>query len=256
MQLAGQSAYFQLHFSDARCLLGAALIQHRRMGNVHDAAYTLGTLGKVAMNERRFAEAGAYWGESLGIFRTLQDRNCGAFAAEAYAATLLAQGDNGTALHEAEAAAAAFRELGDVRHHALARVLGLIATIHTALGNRDAARQALREALGSQRHASLDINLAGLLEKVAAMHPDAPSAPALLGSAAAMREQSHNPVFPAQREEYERCYAAVRAKQEPEEFERSVASGRALARDEAIGSALSLLEHGSVTSPVLARPAT
>ena len=247
MQAAGHSAFFQLHFTDARRLLDAALMQHRRMGNVHDAASTLGNLGKVALNEQRFAEARAYWAESLRTFRTLQDRNCGAFAAEAYAATLLAQGDNAIALHEAEAAAAAFRELGAVRHHALARVLGLIASIHVALGDRNAARQALREALRTHRHARHDEILAGLLEKVAAMHPDAASAPALLGGASALRERSHSPLFPAERAEHERCYAEVRAKRAPEEFDRGVASGHTLTRDEAIDGALSLLKPGGVS---------
>jgi hypothetical protein len=138
----------------------------------------------------------------------------------------------------------------------LARVLGLIATIYTALGDRDAARQVLRDALGTQQQPSLDVNLTGLLEKVAAMHPDAASAPAPLGSASALRERSHSPVFPAEREEYERCYAMVRAKHGAEEFDCAVASGYTLTRDEAIYSALSLLEPGAVNSPATARPPT
>lgn len=154
----------------------------------------------------------------------------------------------GASTHEAAAAAAAFRELGAVRHHALARVLGLIATIHAAPGDRDAARQGLRDALSTQRHASLADNLAGLLEKVAAMHPDAPAAPALLGTASAVREQQSVPVFPAEREECENCHAQVRAAHGASEYERAFAAGRTLEREKAIDSALALLEGHATTA--------
>jgi hypothetical protein len=128
-------------------------------------------------------------------------------------------------------------------------VLGLIATIHAALGERDAARQGLRDALSTQRHASIDDNLAGLLEKVAAMHADAPSAPALLGTALALREQQSVPVFPVEREEYERCYGEVRIAHGASEYERALAAGRAWERERAIDSALALLEGNATTAP-------
>jgi len=246
---AGDCAFALLDFAGARRLLDTALIQLRRMGHVHDAASALRMLGKLALNEQRFAEACAYCAESVHIFRKLQDRSCGGFSAHVYAEALFAQGDNVAALHEAEAAAAAFRELGAVRDHALASVLGLVAGIRLASGDREAARRALRDALYAQRRTSLYYGLPELLERVAAMHPDAPSAPALLGVASALREQWHIPVFPVQREEHDRCYAAVRARYGAEAFNNGLTSGHALTRDEAIDRALGLLGDGAFTAP-------
>jgi len=87
------------------------------------------------------------------------------------------------------------------------------------------------------------------------MYPDAPVAPQLLGSAAALREQWSVPVFPAEREDYESWHAAVRAKHAPVDFDRAVAAGRALSRDEAIQSALPLLQDVRSTADEGGRPA-
>jgi predicted ATPase/class 3 adenylate cyclase len=241
MQLAGACAFEQLDFAQARRLLDAVLIQHRRMGNVHDAATTLRTLGELALNEQRLAEARSYCAESLRIFRALQDRNCGAFSAETHAAVLFAQGDTVGALRDAESAAATFRDLGSVRHHALASVLGLIAGVHYASGDFESARQALCDGLVVQQRARRDQALPKLLEAVANMYPAAPAAPELLGGATELRERWSLPILPAERIEHKRCYAAVRQEHASADFNRAVKAGRALTRDEIIDRALALV---------------
>jgi hypothetical protein len=82
--------------------------------------------------------------------------------------------------------------------------------------------------------------LPGLLEAIAGMHPDAPVAPQLLGSAAVLREHWNVPVFPAERAEYESLHAAVRARHVDADFDRAFAFGRTLTRDDAIKTALTL----------------
>jgi hypothetical protein len=82
----------------------------------------------------------------------------------------------------------------------------------------------------------------GFLKRSQGMYPGAPAAPVLLGSAETLRAQWNLPVFPAEREEHERWHAAVRAKHAGDDFDRAVAAGRALTRDEAIERALALLQ--------------
>ena len=195
------------------------------------------------MNEQRFDDANAQTAESLRIFRALQDPNCAALSARAHAMVLCAAGDAAGALSHAELAAATFREHGSP--HSLAGALRIVGRAHAALGDMGAARHALFDGLSAQQGANWDPWwLPTLLEAVAGMHPDAPIAAALLGGAAALREQWSIPVFPVERADYERCYAVVRATvtQPGGDLDRAIAAGRTLTRDEAIESALALLQ--------------
>jgi hypothetical protein len=110
------------------------------------------------------------------------------------------------------------------------------------LGDIGAARRALFDGLSALQRANSDPWwLPTLLEAAAAMHSDAPIAPALLGGAAALREQWNIPVFPVERADYERCYAAVRAKHAGGDFDHAVTAGRSFTREEAIERASALL---------------
>ena len=238
IQYAGACALDQLDFTAARPLLDDALVQHRRFGNVHDAATTLGLLGQLALNEHRLDEARAHSAESLRVFRALHDLNCGAHAAEIHAIVLCAMGEADAALPHAESAATTYREIGFP--HSLAHALCTLGHVHATLGGLDAARRALFDGLIEQQRANQDKPLPGLLEAIAGMYPDATVAPQLLGSAAALREQWNVAVFPAERAEYEGLRAAVRARHADADFDRAFALGRALTRDDAIRSALTL----------------
>src|SRR6266487_616634 len=149
IQEAGHCALDQLDFAGARPLLDDALVQHRRFGNVHDAATTLGLLGRLALNEHRLDEARARSAESLRVFRTLHDLNCGAHAAEIYATVLCAMGEAEAALSHAESAAATYRDLGFA--HSLAHALCTLGRVHATLGGLDAARRALFDGLNEQQ---------------------------------------------------------------------------------------------------------
>jgi len=155
-----------------------------------------------------------------------------------HATVLTAMGGVAAALPHAEAAAATYRELGFPL--SLARTLCTVGRIRAKLGEVDAARRALFDGLIEQRRANRDIALPGLLEAIAGIYPDAPVAPQLLGSAAALREQWNVLVFPAERAEYESWHTAVRAKHTDADFDRAFAAGRSLTRDDAIQSALAL----------------
>lgn len=235
---AGICALDQLDFATARRLLDEALVQHRRVGNSHDAAVTLWHLGRLALNVNRLDEARALSAESLRIFRTLLDPKCGGRVARIHAMVLSATGDEAAALQHAEFAVDSFRELGIPL--AMAISLCTMGCIHAKLGQIDAARGALFSGLIEQQRADRDTHLPELLEAVAALHPDVPAAAQLLGSAAAARERLDIPLLPVDREESERRHADVRARLPDAEFNRAFATGRALTRDEAIHSALAL----------------
>jgi len=238
LQGAGECALEQLDLAAARDLLERSLAQHRRFGNVHDAGNALALLAHLALNEGRLQEARAHCEESVGIFRALHDPNCGAHAADVQARVLCAAGEPGAALASAESAATTFRTLGFP--HSLAHALRTMARAHTALGDDDAALRALFDGLAELQRASRDFALPPLLEAIAGLHPDTPVAPALLGSAATLRERLNVPLYVYERAERDARYAAVRERHPASAFEEAFAAGRALARDDAIARALAL----------------
>ena len=234
----GRCALEQLDFASARRLLDDALVQHRRIGNHHDAAATLGLLGQLALNEQRLDEARALTSESLRAFRSLHDPKCGAREAVLHASVLHAMGDAAQALPHAQSAADAYRELGFPVYRA--RALCTLGCIQAALGDGDAARRALFDGLGEQQRATRDTGLPDLLEMIAATHAADPVAPRLLGAAAALRERSNIPLLPSDRVQHESRHADVRAKHPEASFDRAFALGSALTRDDAIQAALAL----------------
>jgi len=239
---AGQCALEQLDFVAARRLLSDALVQHRRVGNAHDAAQTLGLLGRLALNEQRLDEAHAHSAESLRIFRSLHDPKCIAHTGVIHARVLAAMGDGEAALTHAESSVAIYRELDFPMR--LARSLCALGCIHATLGHGDAARRALFSGLIEQQRAPGDTPPPELLEAIAALHPGAPAAPQLLGSAAALREQSNLPLPPAERAEHERRHAQVQARHADTAFDRAFAAGRALTPGDAVQAALALQQSG------------
>ncbi len=241
IQHAGECAFEQLDLTTARRLLDDALLQHHRLGNVHDAAATLRMLAHLDLNEQRLDKASAQSAESLGIFRALHDPNCAARSARIHAQVLCAAGDPSGALSHAQSAAATFREHGS--RVELAGALRIVGFIHAELGDRKAARRALLDAIDAQSGVTFDRGLPRLLEAIAGMHPEAPVAAALLGNASAMRQHWKLLMLPAEREEHDRWHAAVRAAHSDGDFDRAVAAGRILTRDEAIRNARALLQE-------------
>ena len=236
LEFAGQCALEQLDFSTARDLLERALAQQHRFGNVHDSANSQSLLGHVALNEGHVDAALAQCGQSVEVFASLHDPNCRAHAALRHAAALRVGGDPAASRRVAESAVATYRILRFP--HALARALCAVAEAAAALGDDDAARRAVVEALVAQRGANRDTPLPALLEWVAGRYPQATVAPRLLGSAAALRERWSVPVFAYDRAELDGRHAVVRAQHGA--FDHEFAAGRRLSRDEAIACALAL----------------
>jgi hypothetical protein len=123
--------------------------------------------------------------------------------------------------------------------------LRALVRVHAAVGDENATRKALVEALEAHRILDRNRSLPGLLETAARMEQESEAAPKLLGSAKAMRERWCAAVPPAESDEHARCHAAVRAAWDAPEFERLFAAGHALDRDAAIETALALVCRSS-----------
>jgi predicted ATPase/DNA-binding winged helix-turn-helix (wHTH) protein len=239
---AGQCAFNLLDFTMARRLLEDALVQLRRLGQVHESADALLQLGQLAFNENRLDEALAMTAESLRTFRALHDPKCEARTSVIHANVLRASGDGAGALTLAESAAATYSEMGFPLQ--AARALCAVGCIHDTMGQGDGARHALFSGLVEQQRADRDTALPELLEAIAGLYPDAPGAAQLLGNAAAVRERLNVPLLPSERVERERRHADVRARQPLAEFACAFETGRTLTRDDVIRSALALLRDG------------
>jgi predicted ATPase/DNA-binding winged helix-turn-helix (wHTH) protein len=235
---AGRCALNLLDFAGARRLLDDALVQLRRFGQVHESADALVELGQLALQENRLDEARALTCEGLRIFRGLHDPKCGARTATLLARVFQAIGDGSAALPHAQAAATTYREM-DLPLQT-ARAFCALGCVHATMGQGAAARRALFTGLVAQQRADRDTHLPELLEAIAGLHPDAPEAARLLGSAAALREKMDLPLLPSDRADRERRHADVRARHPGASFDRAFDAGRALSRDEAIERALAL----------------
>jgi predicted ATPase/class 3 adenylate cyclase len=241
---AGGCALEQLDFTNAHRLLDTALIEHRRMGNVHDAATTLRSLAELALNEKRLEDARMLGAESVRMFHEIHDPNCGARSATVQASVLCAIGEAKEALAHAESVVETYRRTGASKPM-LAAGLRALVRVHAAVGDENATRKALVEALEAHRVLDRNRSLPGLLETAARMEQESEAAPKLLGSAKAMRERWCAAVPPAESDEHARCHAAVRAAWDAPEFERLFAAGHALDRDAAIETALALVCRSS-----------
>jgi len=234
---AGQCAVDRLDFDAARPLLESALAEHRRLGNVHEAATTLRWLAQLSLNTADLHQARRASEESLNAFRGLHDRNCGSLSTLVLANVLHAMGDHALALHHVEDAANVAAQLGF--HHSRANAFWIAGRVHESRGEASAARDAYFAGLREAKLATSDAALPGLLEAIAGMHPESAAAPRLLGAAAAARQLHDAPTAPFEQDDVNRWYAAVRSAHGPD-FEPAFAAGRSLSREEAIATALSL----------------
>jgi predicted ATPase len=234
---AGECAIECLDFGGARALLDAALAEHRRLGNTHDAATTLRYLAKLDLNVRQLKEALRASDEAVAVFRKLQDPNCCARATLVHAEILHAAGEHRLALGLADQATDVQAHLGFQNNRALA--LLVVGRCHEALGDREAARNACFEGLRAAMQTSTVSTLAMLGEAIAGLHPQSDAAPRLLGYAGATREALNLPVLPSARDDLERWTAAVETAH-GDAFTSSVAKGRSMTREQAIAAALAL----------------
>src|SRR5207237_2478488 len=125
--------------------LDAALAEHRRLGNTHDAATTLRYIARLDLNVGRLDSALRASEQSVAIFNGLHDPNCSARTTLVRGEVLHAIGDHRLALRYAEEATAIQGRLGF--HHNRAMALWVTGRCREALGDREGALRAYIEGV-------------------------------------------------------------------------------------------------------------
>jgi ATP/maltotriose-dependent transcriptional regulator MalT len=203
-------------------------------------AANLNILGTVAIYSGEYAQAQAYYEESVDIFRKLEDRVGVSKCLANLGTVAFYSGDFAGARGFYEESLALQRELGDMWGMAASLVnLGA-----TALNQRDYAEAArhykeslpLLNELGDK--ASIAECLEGLAAAVGAWKGGQPERAArLFGAADALRETVGTPRSVAARPEYERNLTTARSLIHEVAFGEAFAQGRAMSLEEALALA-------------------
>jgi predicted ATPase len=189
-----------------------SLALRRELGGKRGIALSLYGQGTLAGQQGDEAMARSLLEESLARFREGGDRHMAASASADLGALLSRRGEYDAARPLLEASLAIYREIGDRR--GIGTVLSYLGSMALDQGDEEAAGRDYRESLASFRQVGERYRIVRALEGlawVAATCGDAPRSARLCAAAAALREVLGAPVAPADRADYERRVAAVRA---------------------------------------------
>jgi tetratricopeptide (TPR) repeat protein len=225
----GNVAYMQGDYEQAQALHQESLTWMRESGDKRGVAALLTNLGTLAYAQGNYALARTFHQESLTLFRELGVKRS--------IVTALSNHAEGRALLEECVSRA--RELGDKRWTAIG--LNRLGDVVFAEGDVNRAvelhRQSLAMAHQVQDQERVVLSLISLA-KVAGNREDAPRAIRLFGAADALRAAIGIVLAPPERNAYERCVAAARARLDAETFAAIWAAGKAMSLEQAVEYAL------------------
>jgi tetratricopeptide (TPR) repeat protein len=222
----------------ARPLIEECLALSRELGYPWFQTMALVSLGNVALGLGDFAEAGTWFDEALSLSREIGDKQLIPSTLNNLGEVARAQGDYAGARVYYKESEALFREVGEKTHVArLTHSLGYVAQHQGDLERAAALFQeslAMFRKLGNQRGiAECLAGLAGL----AAEQGQPQGAGQLLGAAEALLRALGGAWWPADRVEYERNLATIRAALNEEVFAAAWAEGQAMTLEQAIAYA-------------------
>ncbi|PYO39393.1 MAG: XRE family transcriptional regulator, partial [Gemmatimonadetes bacterium] len=229
--------------------LEEALALWRELGDKHRIARSLNNLGGLAYQQGEYRTARCWYEEALALWREVGDQR--GIANQVISLGVLArqEGDYQQAAQLCEGALALFEERGDQEGIALASmVLGAVA--HNR-GDTERAQALLKESLIVFSELGDKSNIAECLELLAGLasaQGQPIRAARLCGSAQALIESIGLTPAPADRYQYERNVAAVRASLGEAAFAAAWAEGRAMPLEQAIASALAGEDAASTRS--------
>jgi non-specific serine/threonine protein kinase len=236
---AGNLAVAQGDHERAGQLHEQALAARRELGDKRGVAQSLHNLGGVAVIQRDFATARRRMEEALALRRELHDRYGVARSLSNLATLALQREDDAQAAVLADEALALFRELRD--QDGIARSLLRLGVVADHRGDADTALAHLSDSLAVFHSLGDKGQVAECLELLAGIlgaHGKPEEAARLFGATEMLMETIGLVPPPADRQDYARNVAAVRAGLGESRFAAAWAEGRALSFDEAFECAL------------------
>jgi non-specific serine/threonine protein kinase len=269
-------------YEHARARLAGSLDLFRQLDDPWGAGFALHFLGHVAGAQGDFAQATRMFEESLALFRGTGDKGGCAFTLDCWGGAMISRGDYDQAVSLYEESVALFRAIGNkwevpgplsglglaaaargdyVRATALLeeslalsrdkgpRVgptpLLRLGRVVFRQGNYERAAALFKESLVLRKERGDKDGVAACLDALAgvAVTQGRPERAArLFGAADVLRETIHTVVPQAQREEYDRNMATLRARLDETALAAAWAAGRAMTLEQAIDDALALDE--------------
>jgi predicted ATPase/class 3 adenylate cyclase len=239
LNVLGLIAHHQGDDARAIHLLEESLALSRELDNGRHIAYALNVLGLIAHRQGDHARAAELCQESLVRRRELGDKRGIAISLRGLGAAVLHQGNPQQAAALFQESLEHFRELGD--RWGISDLLSNLG--HVALQQLDPARadELFRESLAMHRELGDKSGIAICFEglaKVACAKSQWEHATRLFSSADALRHAIGAPLPAAERAEYERCVAQVRAHWGEESFSRAWAEAQGMGMGPALECAL------------------
>jgi len=223
----------------ARVRLEESLAVARAAGDLGNIALIVTDLGQLVLRQGDYATARAYSEEGLAVARTVKDRGYMAQAQNNLGELSRCQGDYAKAEACYLESLALFRSQGSsVDTPRLIHNLGYV-TLHQ--GDIMRASALFIESLAAFREQRSQRGVAECLAGLAAVaqaREDGTRAARLWGAAEALREAAGVAMWAADRVEYERQIAALRAGMDERALAEAWAAGRALPPEQAIAEAL------------------
>lgn len=239
---AGILAWHLGDYRRAQVLYGESLALSRELGDKERIAQVLHNLGYVAQEEGDAGRAVSLLKESVALFRELENKPGIAWSLNTLGELARSQIDYPHAAALYEESLTMFRELGDQKRIALLiHNLGYVAQYQRDYGRAGAL---FEESLALYRETADKKGIAGCLAGlagVAGAQGRLELAARLFGAAEGLHANIGGHIHYADRAEYDRSVAAVRARLEEEAFRSAWTEGRVMAWEQVIEDALSVV---------------
>jgi predicted ATPase/DNA-binding CsgD family transcriptional regulator len=204
----------QGEYEQAYALLEESLSIDRELGNIRGIAYSLRALAlTIFVSKGDPARVCALLEESLALSQELGDKSALARCLSHMALVALRQDDAVRARELAEESMALHKEIGE--EWGISWVLAIVAKVKACQGNDRASIALYEESLALARKINSKLNIAVCLEGMAsvlAKQGEFVRATLLWGAAEALREAIAAPIWPVERDAYERSVTEARSR--------------------------------------------